>query len=248
MLFRSLVLSKNWDLHLNNKKRIRDLQAGSILDNPDDPYSLDEIFEIENKVENKSPKDPTKDPGESESENDNSDYDPLEGTSSAFFGCLLKAASETPSLSSEIYKNKADGLSKLNNKIIKNISESKMCGEGLAFNLPSKQVILQTCQAEPPSIRELAIAKCQPEKETESEYSQAYFAPPVPGTADKDPVLVKGDISPVLENEKINISDSSLADILQTEHEISKPNESNKKNSRKVGFKSFMTRFFDSDK
>jgi hypothetical protein len=79
-----LVLSKNWDLHLNHRKRIRNLQTESILDKADDPYTLGEILDIEKT----RPSEVYSEENEYDDNTDSSDgtdeTDPLEGPSTAY--------------------------------------------------------------------------------------------------------------------------------------------------------------------
>jgi hypothetical protein len=190
-----LILSKNWDLHFNHKKRIRNLQTESILDK--DPYTLGEIFEIE-KISPDETQSANHDDDHSDDDfkDDTADPDPLEGTSTAYLNSSNHELFKNPILlGKELNKNDMDGLSSLNNKIIKNISESAKCGEGLAFNLPEEPVFVPARQAEQLSERELANAKCQPENETESERSLAPALEPTSCSDRAGSMILKGELS-----------------------------------------------------
>jgi hypothetical protein len=237
-----LILSKNWDLHFNHKKHIRNLQSESILDKADDPYTLGEIFEIE-KIDPDAIQSANRDDDHSDDDfnDDTADPDPLEGTSTAYFNSSSHELLKNPMLlGKELNKNEMDGLALLNNKIIKNIRESAKCGEGLAFNLPEEPVFVPGRQAEPLSEREFANAKCQPENEIESEHSLAAALVPTSCSDQASSMILKGELSREFKEA------STEENFLMRDNNKSK--FSLDKKSKKVGFKTFVTQFFDSNK
>ena len=88
-----LILHKNFNLHSNNEKRVRSSSNPSILDHVSDPFTLDQIFEMENEnFCDPGGTDPevevTPDPNvEIQTINDPNEIndDPLEGPSTRFF-------------------------------------------------------------------------------------------------------------------------------------------------------------------
>jgi hypothetical protein len=237
-----LILSKNWDLHFNHEKRIRNLQTESILDKADDPYTLGEIFEIE-KINPDEIQSANRDDDQSDDDfnDDTADPDPLEGTSTAYFNSSSHELLKNPLLlGKELNKNEMDGLALLNNKIIKNIRESAKCVEGLAFNLPEKPVLVPGRQAEPLDEIEFANAKCQPEKETECEHSLAAASESTSCSNQAGSMVLKGE--PSRESKETSTEENvSVRDDNQSKNSLDKK-------SKKVGFKTFVTRFFDSNK
>ena len=231
-----LVLSKNWDLHFNHQKRIRNEKAESILARSDEPYSLGEIFEIENRSENPPE---NEDSSSSDSDGENADYDPLEGTSSAYFnnGEALSLKFNPITMGRMLNKNDMDGLASLNNKIIDNLKESSKCGLGNALGMPSGPA----CAKSHLDGRELAFAKNLLEKETESERSHTLATKQVSGLDGTPSALIKEDVSQIIENNESeeNMLNISVLNLKENDSECKQ---------KKVGFKSFMTRFFEANK
>mgnify|MGYP003336302429 FL=1 len=242
-----LVLSKTWDLHFNHKKRIRNEKPELILDKPDDPYSLGEISQIENQT-TVQPTAENSSTGESDSES--ADYDPLEGTSTAYFSNTEnKKPNFNPiSLGKLFNKNDMDGLASLNNKIIENLKASAECGSGTALGSPGKPVFAHAGLAEPLQESALAFAKNQHENEIESEHSQASAAMPTSCLVCIDHNLVKGDVSQNVTFLEYKTDNVQLSTDMQSAFDSNERNEISENKLKKVGFRSFMTRFFDANK